>query len=381
MYIAINSARGQKRDPYRLGALGAEPATAVSALGQLLWQEAPAGVTVAVYYADPEQKRRAIEWAARERAIGPRAARISISELAFGKAIPDSGNVGTQLTQLASVLSTAVAAVPQSPSITPLPGTGPSLIRTLALFTHGTSSWISIGGGISNSNAAKVIKRIAPALTDDVKIILYGCSSARGLSEASSWTETTTRSGGDDSLAARIRDALIEAGKARATVWGHTEVGHTTRNPSLRYFDVWRGKGAAGQSYLGEMVFGTLPDAMVREEIVETMRNFGFAIPEVQEDLFRTVAGQYIRRLRYSCYVGAVVRVRTVAGKRIKETNLTFREANLPEMAPLYPLDVADIIRRRWSDVCWTQAAREQAARQLIKDLKLKRQGQLQTTP
>jgi len=381
MYIAINSARGQERDPYRLGALDAEPATAVSALGQALWQEAPAGVTVAVYYADPEQKRRAIEWAARERAIGPQATKMTASDLAFGKAIPDSGNVGTQLTQLVSVLSTAVAAVPQPSSITPLPGTGPSLIRTLALFTHGTSTWVSIGGGISNSNAAKLIKRIAPTLTDDVKIILYGCSSARGQSEASSWVETTTRSGGDDSLAARIRDALIEAGKTRATVWGHTEVGHTTRNPSLRYFDVWRGKGTAGQSYLGEMVFGTLPDAMVREEITETIRNLGFAIPETQKDVFRAAAGRHIRRLRYSCYVGAVVRVRTVAGKQIKETNLTFRATNLPEVAPLYPLDVADIIRRRWSDVCWTPAVREQAVRQLIKDLKLQRQRQLQTTP
>ena len=381
MYITINNARGQERDPYGLGALGAEPADAISALGQALWQEAPAGVTVAVYYADPEQNRRAIEWAARERAIGPRATRMTASELTFGKAIPDSRNLGNQLTQLASALSAAVTAVPQPSGLMPLPGTGPSLIRTLALFTHGINTWVSIGGGISNSNAAKVIQRIGPALTDDVKIILYGCSSARGQSEASSWVETTTSSGGDDSLAARIRDALVDAGKARATVWGHTEVGHTTRNPSLRSFGATRGKRTAGQSYLGETVFGVLPDAMVREEIAETIGSLGFAIPEARQDAFRTAAGRYIKRLRYSCYVGAVVRVRTVAGKQIKETNLTFRETNLPEMAPLYPLDVADIVRRRWSDVCWTQAVLKQAARRLIKDLKLKRQGQLQMTP
>jgi hypothetical protein len=106
----------------------------------------------------------------------------------------------------------------------------------------------------------------------------------------------------------------------------------------------------------------------------------GFLIQDSQQGAFRTAAARQIKRLRYMCYVGAVVRVRTVGGKQIKETNLTFREANLPEMAPLYPLDIADIIRRRWSDICWTQAAREQAARQLIKDLKLKRQRQLQTT-
>lgn len=382
MYLTINNGvRGQERVPYGLGMLSAERDAAVVALGQALWQEAPAGVTVALYYADAEQKRRALEWAMRERAIGPQARSISASQLIFGKAIPDSGNLGAQLIQLASALSTAVAAVPQPAGITPLPGTGPSLIRTLALFTHGTNNWISIGGGITTSNASRIVQRISPALTDDVKIILYGCSSARGKTEDSSWVKTTTSSGGHDSLAARIRDALIDAGKTRAVIWGHTEVGHTTRNPSLRTFGVAQGKGTPGQSYLEETVFGVLPDAMVREEIAETIASLGFTIPDAQQDAFRIAAERYIKRLRYGCYVGAVVRVRKVAGKTIKETNLTFRGTNLPEMAPLYPLNVADIVRRRWSDFCWPQPVREQTARQLIKDLKLKRQEQMQPIP
>jgi hypothetical protein len=81
------------------------------------------------------------------------------------------------------------------------------------------------------------------------------------------------------------------------------------------------------------------------------------------------------------CYVGAVVRTSTVGGKTTRTTNLTVRGANLPEVTPLYPLDVADVVRRRWTDTCWTATARAQAAQQLIKELKLPRQPQPQATP
>jgi hypothetical protein len=50
-------------------------------------------------------------------------------------------------------------------------------------------------------------------------------------------------------------------------------------------------------------------------------------------------------------------------------------------VAPLYPLEVADVVRRRWADTCWTAAARTQAAQQLIKELKLPKQPQPQPTP
>jgi hypothetical protein len=358
-----------------------QPQDPIAALGEALWREAPAGVSVAIYYADPEQNRIAIEWAARERAIGPRRARIAAAELEFGRAVADGKNLGTQVTQLGAALTAAVSAVPAPTNITPLPGTGPTFIRTLALFTHGTRDWISIGGGLTTKSVGALIRRIAPVLSNDVKILLYGCSSARGQREASDWVRTTTSSGGADSLAARFRDALVDAGKSQATVWGHTEVGHTTRNPSLRWFFAGRGKGADGQSYLDEIVFGALPDALVREEIAETIASRGHAIPELRQDAFRTVAAGHIKRLRYVCYVGAVVRTSTVGGKTTRTTNLTIRGANLPEVAPLYPLEVADVVRRRWSDTCWTAAARVQAADQLIKELKLPRQPQPQATP
>jgi hypothetical protein len=358
-----------------------QPQGPVAALGAALWREAPAGVSVAVYYDDPEQKRIAIEWAARERAVGPRRAQIAAAELELGRAIADGKNLVNQLTQLGTALRAAVTAVPAPTDITPLPGTGPTLIRTLALFTHGTRDWISIGGGITTKTVGALIARLAPVLSVDVKVLLYGCSSARGQREASDWVRTTTSGGGADSLAAKFRDALVDAGKTQATVWGHTEVGHTTRNPSLRYFFAGRGKGADGQSYLDEIVFGPLADALVREEIAETIASQGHTTPELRQDAFRTVAGKHIKRLRYVCWVGAVVRTSTVGAKTTRTTNLTVRGTNLPEVTPLYPLDVADVVRRRWTDTCWTAAARARAAQQLIKELKLPRQPQPQATP
>jgi hypothetical protein len=355
-----------------LGFYGQPSGNPAADLGNALWEEAPAGVTVAIYYDDLEQKRRAIEWAQRQRAIGPRGRKVTAGELTFGKPIADSGNLASQITQLGTVLKAAVDAVPKPPHITPLPHTGPALIRAVALFTHGTSSWISIGGGITAKSVGKVIQRIAAFLTDDVKIILYGCSSARGTKEPSDWVTTTMTPGGEGSLAAKFRDALVDAGKPRATVWGHTEVGHTTRNPSLRYFYAGSGKGTKGRSYVGETVFGTVEDIITLDEIEATVRELGFSIDAAQETKFRASARRQLRRLRYLCYVGANIRYRTVAGRKIKENNLTFRGANLSEVAPIYPLEVADIARQYWSSACWSREARQRVAKSLAKELKLK---------
>jgi hypothetical protein len=374
MYLSVGSADDRTRGTGGIGGLGlfGQPsADPVAALGNALWQEAPAGVTVAIFYADPEQKRRAVEWAARERAIGPRTGGIAAPNLAFGHAIADSGNLATQLATLRTVLTAAVAAVPQPPGMTPLPGTGPSLIRTLALFTHGTTGWVSVGGGVTTKSAAALIKRIAAALTDDVKIIMYGCSSARGQSEASDWVTTTMSAGGEDSLAARIRDALVDAGKSRASVWGHTEVGHTTRNPSLRTFGAGFGKGTKGSSYVGETIFGTVPEVIILDELEVTLGQLGFSVDDAHRDAFRRALRKQLKRMWYLCNLGANIRYRMVAGKKVKENNLTLNGANLSEVAPVHPLEVADIVRRHWSQVCWSPAEREQLARKLAKEVKL----------
>ena len=341
----------------------------VAALGHSLWREAPAGVTVALYYADPEQKRRAVEWATRQRAIG--GPRISVPDLKFGLAIADSGDIATQLRQLGQVLKAGVDAVPGPVGIAPLAGTGPSQIRTLAIFTHGTNEWVSVGGGITTKGIGRLIQQIAPVLTNDVNVIIYGCSSARGQAEAPDWVTTTMSPGGADSLAARLRDALVDAGKARATVWGHTEVGHPTRNPSLRSFSAGFGKGSIGSSYVGEVVFGTMAELTAVGELETKLQEIGRPVTQNLQRAFRRVASKTLRRLWYFCYISANIRHRVASGKRIKENNLTLNGVNLSEAAPVHPLDVADIVRQHWVKTCWSGLELERVAKALAKELKL----------
>lgn len=376
MYVTADhtGTLGEARHGFFAGLAADDPAV-LTALGNKLWSDAPAGVTVALYdTTDAELKARGMEWAKRQGAIGPRGARLVASELELRRGLPDARNLRKQILELSAILRNAVAAVPAPPSIQPLPDTGPAQIRALAIFTHGTDSWILTGGNITTGKVGGIIKAIAPALTNDVKIILYGCSSALGSKEASNWMATTTASGGADSLAARFRDALVDAGKSKASVWGHTQVGHTTRNPSLRVFHATDGKGSKGHSYLSETIFGVLPDAMLREEIAEAIGALGYTLPEAQQAAFRTRAAKRIRELRYSCYVRAVVTSRKVGTSVQRTTNLTYGGANLPEMAPLYPLAVADVVRKHWDNVCWTPSIRRAEAQALATALRLKKQ-------
>lgn len=373
MYVTARHARalGEARHGFFAG-LGADDPAVLAQLGTRLWSEAPAGVTVALYDTkDAELKARGMEWAKRQGAIGPRGTTLAAGELEFRRGLPDARNLRKQILDLSAILKSAVAAVPAPANIHPLPDTGPAQIRTLAIFTHGTESWILTGGNITTSKVGGIIKAIAPALTKDVKVIIYGCSSALGLREASNWMATTTASGGADSLAARFRDALVDAGKSRASVWGHTQVGHTTRNPSLRVFSAADGKGTKGHSYLSETVFGVLPDAMLREEIAEAIDAMGYIMTDTQQAAFRTKAAKRIRELRYSCYVRAVVNVRKIGTTVHRTTNLTYGGANLPEMAPLYPLAVADIVRQHWDTVCWTPTVKRAEAQGLARALRL----------
>ncbi len=119
-------------------------------------------------------------------------------------------------------------------------------------------------------------------------------------------------SGGEDSLAAKIRDALVDSGKYRATVWGSTESGHTTRNPSLRYFNAGSGKGAKGNSYVGQYVFGTVNDLLTFASLEVTLQ-LGFSIDAALETKFQIAAQRKLSYLRYSCYIDANIKYRTVA--------------------------------------------------------------------
>jgi hypothetical protein len=370
MYIKI--------DDERLGNIGYFSAPVVAdpvvETGQWLWTKALRGVHVGLYDAtDAELTRRAVEWAAREEAMGLNAKKIAAAELKVGKAIADSGNIIKQLTGLGTALKAAVDAVPVPQGTSLVQGTGPHLIRTLALFTHGTNDWLGIGGDITTRSVATIIKGIAPVLSIDVKVVIYGCSAARGQKEASDWVVTTMEPGGADSLAAKIRDALVNEGKYWSSVWGHTEVGHTTRNPSLRIFYAVGGAGATGVSYASGFVFKADDKKLALAELEDTIKALGYTISDSKQESFKEAAYRGLRKLMYLACIKANIKKVTKGGKTFKVNNLTYKGVNLSEMAPLYPVEVADLIKKYWSDVYWTKALKDETAKKLIKTLKLKK--------
>lgn len=308
------------------------------------------GVHVAVF--DPgtrELADRAADWAVREDAVGVRGTPIAAARLALGVAMPDARGLARILTDLGTALTQATGET-----------TGPALIRTLALFAHGWGSTLAIGHGLTAGNVGDVVARAAPVLAADVTVVLYGCSVCAEAGEGG-WVATTMGGGGARSLCAMIRDALVDQGKTQATVWGHTEIGHTTRNWSLRRFRAAGsppdgGKGSPGQAYAGEIVFGPeKPQALAQVEAAILAE--GFRVVDAKRAEFRGFVLARLSREMYRGY-GQANRNRTHGG------------ANLAERAPLYPDEVAQIIRTYWRAAHWTQMAIAKFSRGLVSRLR-----------
>lgn len=313
------------------GQAAAEAEDATTDLGRELVRRFPVGVQVAVY--DPETselQRRAAEWARREEAVGATGTTIDAARLALGVAMSDARGLVRTLTELSRALAQATGAT-----------TGPALIRTLALFAHGWGTTLAIGAGLTAGNVVDVVGRMAPSLTNDVTIVLYGCSVCAQADEGD-WVATTMRPGGVDSLCGKIRDALVDAGKHSATVWGHTEIGHTTRNWSLRRFRAIPfvgGQDRPGDAYAGEIVFG--PEKAGALAKVEAAINVGgLRVAAARRPEFEVFVLARMERHMYRAY-GQANRTKTHGG------------ANLAERAPLFPDEVAEIIRTHWRDTYW----------------------------
>jgi hypothetical protein len=196
---------------------------------------------------------------------------------------------------------------------------------------------------------------MAPVLADDVTIIMYGCSVCSQPGEGG-WVETTMRGGGEASLCALVRDALVDAGKASATVWGHTEVGHTTTNWSLRRFRAAAGKGTAGEAFAGDIVFGAMR-AGALAQVEAAVRAQGHEVVAARRADFERFALARLERQFYRGYGDANQR-------------LTHGGANLAERAPVQPDAVAEVIRTHWRDTYWTATRVNAMATELIRRMK-----------
>lgn len=297
---------------------------------------------VAFYQAtNAEAERRAKEYAKRENALAVSGMQITAENVTIGAAFSDDmHDVKSALPALSTVLQAAANKAKTKDSPQPLAGTGPAKIRTLALFSHGSSNWCGVGSDITRGNAAAMIKKIAPALTKDVNVLLYACNVGRSPSEKESWFKGTMEGGSEESLSAKVRDALVEEGLTESTVWGHTTTGHNTRNWALRVFRGSTGKGSVGEAFAGEFVFGTVERVIAFNQLMFEITDKGYALPPDKKDKLETRAMQRINRLMYDCY-------------REANQKLQYKSTHLAEMAPDYPLEVADIIQEYWDKTYW----------------------------
>lgn len=337
---ARDSVRGST---YEAGSRHLSPA---AEFGNTLWTNCPGGIAVAVYdTGDPEFGARAKEWAAGMNAVGPKAKTIAAGELALGKAIPASKGLAGLLGDLQGAVNASVDKA-KRPDGVDASAAGPKQVKTLALFMHGTPSWLGMDASTSKddlqaSSVGATIKGISSFLAGDVNVVLYACGVARGESEKQDWYAGTMHGGGADSMAGAIRDALVDEGKDKATVFGHTTSGHTTRNFAIRGFEAADGKGARGHSFVAQHVWSwwELGPAEVLAEIASR----GHAVPDA-------------RRAKIEGAVRASVRMSLYAVNSSANSTKTYQGKNLAEMAPVHPKEVGAIVREMWLKK-WNDAA------------------------
>lgn len=326
-------------------------------LGKELWASWPNGVNVAFYGEehDPATKHFADHWAIREQALGPKGRTISAKTLAFGRSISDKMGFEKTMTAMSAVLVSAAAK--GAPSTPPPAGT-PAKFKTVAIFSHGWSTGVHFAGGdFRNTNAAEKVKKVAPALTQDVNVILYACSAAKAPSEEESWYSGTMKGGGQGSLAGEMRDALISEGLTGGTVWGHTTVGTASSNWALRRFSAAAGAGAAGESYVSTDIFTAVERASAIADLQGLIAEQGLEISDPEK--FTAAAQAALTGAMYDAYRQATRLFR-------------HRDTTLGEAAPVDPSGVATIVRDHWNDTFWP-AAKAKTAAALIKKLKLKK--------
>lgn len=332
-------------------------------LGLLLAQLFPRGVAVGVYDAhisngnDREFGNMARQWAKSENAVGA-AGNIAAGTLATGLPVPitQAGSIAAPvnaihrtLTYLADKVATFAPEAPRS---------GAVQIQRLGIFTHGYTTGMRSRGaqndkgqGVKNTraNAADFIGQISGALTGDVRVALYACTTGRGASEKDSWTDTTLNDGGSDGYASAVRDGLIEHGHDQANVGAHTTSGHTTRNFALREFSAADGKGANGASFATRYIWDWKQGPA---DIIAHLKSQGYALTPTQEGQVSTRALPRIKTEFYRGYNRAMTGQKTSDGR------------DLQELAMLEPLTVQSIVKPIW-DAKWstlkTQFANEAA--------------------
>jgi hypothetical protein len=133
-------------------------------------------------------------------------------------------------------------------------------IGTVAIFAHGERDGIGIDHANASYTKAKhlpaLVGAIGPALTNDVKILLYACSSGGGPGETIDQTKMDTGLGGKGSFAEQLANAL----GGQAQVYAHEVAGNVASNVYARRFTAGVDQGSS----MFDVLYG---DEFVKSEI------------------------------------------------------------------------------------------------------------------
>ena len=148
-------------------------------------------------------------------------------------------------------------------------------IGTVAIFAHGEHDGI----GIDHANAAYTKKKhlpawigaLRPALADDVKFLLYACSSGAATGEKINQTAMDSGLGGNGSFAQELASEL----GGSAEVYAHEVAGNVASNPFARRFKAGEDEGESmfdvlyGDEFIeseAERLRGDKPDLVAKYE-------------------------------------------------------------------------------------------------------------------
>jgi hypothetical protein len=158
-------------------------------------------------------------------------------------------------------------------------------IKNLALFAHGESWGMGLQAnnrfqlhstqrGVNPPNIAAFVRGIRDAVTPDVGVQLYACSTAHdtGRSDYEEWTgHAQGERTGEHSFAAAMAAEL----GGDASVYGHTTVGHTTENFAARVY----GANSGGGLHMFDVMY---PEDFIQSELA---RLFSDKTEEEQAEL------------------------------------------------------------------------------------------------
>lgn len=109
-------------------------------------------------------------------------------------------------------------------------------VELIAIFCHGWPVGLQVG--FSKSNITQLVGYLKMSCVENVKIVLYACSTGSNRASRKTRVPKNIGPGTDGGFADTLRDTMLHYGFHGGWVDAHKTKGHTTRNPFLLRFHV-----------------------------------------------------------------------------------------------------------------------------------------------